>query len=295
MVATTQDARPEMRRVRIVTDSTADIPAALQAELDIAVVACQIYWGSDVYQDGRDLTPQEFLDRMARSRDLPRTTQPPLSSFVETYQRLLADPGCEGIVSIHVADSLSGTVNGAWAAAQAMDEPQRVVVVDSGQVSLGLGWAVIEAAQMALAGSTLAEVGQAVQGMVPRLRAGAMIDSLENLHKGGRVSRLTALLGTALEIKPLLSIQAGEVSIIARVRTRRRALDRLIALAQDWGQPKRACVLHTGAVDLAEELAARLRATWYPGTAVMGLVGAALATHLGVGAVGITALLAPEV
>jgi DegV family protein with EDD domain len=119
-----------------------------------------------------------------------------------------------------------------------------------------------------------------------------MIDELDNLYKSGRVSRLWAVLGTTLQIKPVLNIQDGQVTIAGRVRTRARALDRLVALAKEWGPALRAGVLHTGAPELAEELVARLSATWFEDTCLLGPAGFALATHLGLGAVGVTALLA---
>jgi DegV family protein with EDD domain len=281
-----------MAQVRVVTDSTADVPPALLDELGISVVPSLIYLGSQMYQDGVDLSPEEFYARLDRSREPARTAQAPLSSFAETYRRLLDDPDCLGVISIHVAGKLSGTLNGAWCASQTFPDPSRIVLIDSGTVSMGLGWAVVETARRARAGVPLPDLAREAQDMVPRLRAGAMIDRLDNLYQSGRVSRLTALLGTALEIKPLLTIQGGEVSIVGRTRTRNKALDRLVTLAQDWGTPLRAGVLHTGAPELAEELCARLRRNWSSGTYVLGPAGAALATHLGLGAVGVTALLA---
>lgn len=281
-----------MRQVRIATDSTADIPPSLVLELEIAVVPCQVFWGQEVYRDGVDLSPFAFYDKLANSSELPRTSQPPISQFVQTYQRLLQVEQSDAVVSIHVAGNLSGTLNAAWAAAQTLPEPSQVEVIDSGQVSMGMGWAVIEAAKLARTGATLGEVSQGVRAMLPRLRAAAMIDTLENLYKGGRISQVTAALGTALQIKPLINIQNGHVEIVAKVRTRSKALKRLEAMVRSWGELAEVIVLHTGAENLAGELAGLLQ-DLAPGRHLsIRPAGSALATHLGLGAVGVCALIA---
>lgn len=281
-----------MRSVRIATDSTADVPAALALELDIAIVPCQIFFEQEVYADGVDLSPYAFYDKLAHTPELPRTSQPPVSRFVETYRRLLGEEEAEAVISIHVAGNVSGTVNAAWAAAQTLPDPSQVEVIDSGQVSMGMGLAVIEAARLAQTGASRAQVTQAVQEMLPRLRAGAMIDTLENLYKGGRISQVTAALGTVLQIKPLIIIQGGHIEVVDRVRTRSRALMRLEALIRDWGVPAHALVLHTGAEKLAQELASSLQDLTPDGQMKVEPAGAALTTHLGLGAVGVCALLA---
>lgn len=281
-----------MGRVRIATDSIADIPAALASELDIAVVPCQVFFGQEVLADGVDLSPDAFYERLARSPELPRTSQPPVSRFVETYRRLLEVEQAGAVISIHVAGNLSGTVNAAWAAAQMVSDPSRVEVIDSGQVSMALGWAVVNAARRAKAGASRAAVSSAVREALPRLRAAAMIDTLDNLYKGGRISQVTATLGTVLQIKPLINIQGGQVEIVDRIRTRSRALKRLESMVRGWGVPAELTVLHTGAEELAQGLAGLLQ-DLLPGRQMMiQPAGSALTTHLGLGAVGVCALLA---
>jgi DegV family protein with EDD domain len=281
-----------MGRVRVATDSIADVPAALASEIDIAVVPCQVSWGEEVYWDGVDLKPHQFYDWLAGSPELPRTSQPPISLFVDTYQRLLDVENGEAVVSIHVAGNLSGTVNAAWAAAQTLADPSRVDVVDSGMVSMGIGWAVIEAARLAKTGATQAQVSAAVREVLPRLRAAAMIDTLENLYKGGRISQVTATLGTVLQIKPLLIIQDGQVEVVERVRTRSRALKRLEAMVRGWAPLEQIAVLHTGAEKLAQNLASLLQDLAPDDGVLVVPAGSALTTHLGLGAVGVCALAA---
>jgi DegV family protein with EDD domain len=284
-----------MARVRIATDSTADVPAALASELEIAIVPCLVSFGQEVYLDGIDLDPQAFYEKIARSPALPRTAQPPMSHFVETYERLLDDGQSEAVISIHVAGNLSGTVNAAWAAAQTLADPLRVEVIDSGQVSMGMGWAVVEAARLARTGAPREEICQAVRDMLPRLRAAAMIDTLENLYKGGRISQVTAALGTALQIKPLITIQDGRVDIREKVRTRSGALRRLEAMVRGWAPVAQMAVLHTGAEQLARDLAGLLRDLAPDGQMLVVPAGSALTSHLGLGAVGVCALLSGQV
>ncbi|MGD9048119.1 MAG: DegV family protein [Anaerolineae bacterium] len=283
-----------MSRVRIATDSTADIPASFVSELEIAVVPIQIIWGQEVYQDGVELSLLAFSERLGRNSELPRTSQPPVSQFVETYRRLLEAGEGTTVVSIHLPGNLSGTLNAAWAAAQTLPEPSRVEVIDSGQVSMGMGWAVIEAAKLAQAGATQGEIGRAVRAMLPRLRTLAMIDTLDYLYKGGRISQVTAALGTALQLKPLIAIQSGHVEIVAKARTRLRALKRLESMVRDWGPLAEVVVLHTGATKLAENLADQLSDLSPDGQIAAEPAGSGLATHLGLGAVGVCALAAGD-
>ncbi|MFN2291395.1 MAG: DegV family protein [Anaerolineae bacterium] len=282
-----------MRRVGVVTDSTSDIPEQLALDLGIEVVPCQLFFGERQYRDGLDLTPELFYEKLAQSSELPRTSQPAVSSFVEVYRRLLEQDNYEAVVSIHVAGNLSGTLNSAWAAAQAMPDPRRIEVLDSGQVSMGLGWAVIQAARRAQSGDSGKEVAESVRSSLPRLRTVAMIDTLENLYKGGRISQFSATIGSALQIKPLVSLQAGELSVWARVRTRSRALDALVDRVREWDGIAEMAALHAGAEDLLETLVSRLQIV-FPGREMLTLpAGSALTTHLGLGAVGVCALLEP--
>jgi DegV family protein with EDD domain len=283
-----------VNRIQIVTDSTADIPASLASELNIAIVPCLVYIGQESYRDGVDLSPEEFFGRLARMDELPRTSQPPVSEFADLYQRLLGGEQVEALISIHVAGNLSGTLNAAWAATQTLPDPSRVEVIDSGQLSMGLGWAAIEAARMARTGRTQAEIGQAVRDLLPRLRAVAMIDTLENLYKGGRINQVSAVLGMALQIKPLLSVESGQVWVWSKVRTRSKALQQLVARVQSWAPLAEMAVLHTGAEPLAQALADMLCGLVPAERVIVGPAGPALTTHLGLGAVGVCALAAAE-
>jgi DegV family protein with EDD domain len=155
---------------------------------------------------------------------------------------------------------------------------------------MALGWAVIEAARVAQRGASSAEVSQHVQGVLPRLRTAAMIDTLENLVKGGRISQVSATLGTMLQIKPLVSVQFGKITVWGRVRTRTRALNRLAAEVHSWGSLSEMAVLHTDAEELAGSLAAMLGDVAPADRMLLEPAGSALTFHLGLGAVGVCAL-----
>jgi DegV family protein with EDD domain len=286
-----------MGRIGIVTDSTADVPAEMARELGISVIPCQVIFGDTTYQDGVDLSPEEFYARLSRSQELPHTSQPPVQAFIETYRRLIDEEGCEAVFSIHVAGTLSGTTNAAWAAVQALPDPARIEIVDSGQVSMGLGWIVVEAPRAAQGtlraapGTARAQVAAAIRSALPRVRTVAMIDTLENLYKGGRIRLFSAALGTALQIKPLVSLADGEITVWAKVRTRSRALNALVARIQEMGSFQDLAVLHADAQDLVQILASRLQER-LPGQEMPVIpAGSALVSHLGLGAVGACALI----
>ncbi len=275
-------------KVKVVTDSAADVPSELAQRLDITVLPCYVIFGSEVYRDGVDLTPREFYDKLTRSPILPTTSQPPLGLFVETYQNLLQES--EGIVSIHVASTLSGVFNAARVAADALSTAP-IAVIDSQQLSMGAGWQVVMAAQAAQEGHTLAEVVSLVQAIRPCARAAAMLDSLEHVRRSGRISRVTALMSTALRVKPLLQIRVGEVMPIATVRTRDKALRRLVECMAAQGAFKELCVVHADAAEAAQEIVEGLSTVYPQERLLICQAGAAITTHLGLGAVGVCGVL----
>jgi len=280
-----------MGKIKVVTDSGADVPSELAQRLDVTVLPCYVIFGAKVYRDGVDLTHQEFYDKLAKSPILPTTSQPPLGLFVETYQNLLQKS--EGIVSIHIASTLSGVFNAARVAAEALSTAP-IAVVDSQQLSMGTGWQVSMAAQAAQEGHTLTEVVSLVQASQPRARAAAMLDSLEHVRRSGRISRVTALMGTALKVKPLLQIVTGEVTPIATVRTRGQALQRLAEFMAAQGAFKELCVVHADAAEAAQQVVEELSTVHPRERLLICQAGAAVTTHLGLGAVGVCGVLVKE-
>lgn len=254
-------------------------------ELGVTVVPLEVIFGDDAYREGIDITVEEFYERLIHSRSLPTTSAPSIGAFQETYERLLGKSN--SIVSIHLSGKLSATVRTAQAAAEAMGKADRIAVVDSQSVSLGMGCVVMEAVEAVRAGAKLDKVKAAAENAVPRIHVFFVLDTLEYLRRGGRIGRARAYMGTLLSIKPVLALRDGEVYPQERVRTRMRALERIIQTAAGFQNVKRAAVGHTTTPDEAERLRERL-AMAFPHIDVMLVrLGPVLGAHGGPGIVGV--------
>ena len=275
------------RAPHIVTDSTADIPGEVARRLDIAVVPCQIHFGNQTYREGIDISRQEFFRRL-RQREQFTTSQPPVGVFAETYRRLLADG--RPIVSIHLASRLSGVFNSAWLAANQVD-PERIAVIDGQQVSMCTGWLAIGAAEAARAGSGVGEVIRQVTERLQRLRLFALIDDLQYLHRGGRVSWASSFLGSLFAIKPIVQVSEGRADLIEKVRSLARGLDRIASLAAGLGPLERVAVLHADAPDCAAELVERMSRIFPREQLLVTEAGTVVSGHAGPGAVGVACLM----
>jgi DegV family protein with EDD domain len=273
--------------VRIVTDSTADIPAEMLTSLDIAVVPSYVTFGAESYRDGVDLTNQQFYEKLLATRQIPVTAAPPPAVYEQTYRRLLAKT--DEIVSIHLASNYSGLFNSALVAAKSISEA-RIVVIDSEQVTMGYGWMVVAAAEAAQSGQTLEQIVALVEGMKPRARVLALLDSLDFLYRGGRVDWMRAMVGALLRIKPIVEIRMGQVTLLERARTLERSLERLMVRVAELGPLERVIVLHANAPDLAQRVADQVKSLipqWDP---LVGQTGVTVASHAGPGAVGIACI-----
>jgi len=183
--------------IKVVTDSTADIPAEMAASLGITVVPCYVVFGSESYRDGVELTRQQYYDKLLTTRTLPTTAAPPPAFYEEVYRRLAEET--DEIVSIHLTSRYSGLYNSAAVAARD-STGARIAVVDSGQITMGYGWMAVAAAEAAQRGGTLEEIVALVEGMKPRSWVLAVLDTLEFLHRGGRVDWMVAMVGTLLRV-----------------------------------------------------------------------------------------------
>lgn len=217
--------------VRVVTDSTCDLPADLAAELGIVVVPLNVYFGEEEFLDGVEITSDEFYERLVASPELPKTSQPRVEAFREAYESTAEET--EEIVSIHVSSKLSGTLNSASIAREQVSHALRIEVIDSYNVSVGLGMIAMEAARAANAGASMPEVVRAARSAMDRVWWVAFLDTLQYLHKGGRIGRARSLVGSLLSIKPLLHCEDGEVAPFERIRTRNRVVERLFEVATD--------------------------------------------------------------
>lgn len=273
--------------VKIVTDSSADLPAQMARDLDVTVAPLSIHFGDKTYIDGQDIDADMFYRLLRTEHAHPRTAQPSTGLFEEAFRDLAAQG--EEIVAIMLSASLSGTYNSAALAAQNVPEA-RVTLIDSRTISMALGSMVLRAARMAREGHSADEIAETVRGMMPRLTVFIMVDTLTYLQRGGRIGRAGSLLGTMLNIKPMITLHDGEVVPLQRVRTRARALQEMAALVQRNQPVEELYVLHTAAYEAAGEFATMLR-PFYDGrdVPVMSL-GPVVGVHVGPGCVGAVVL-----
>lgn len=275
--------------VRIVTDSTADLTQEQQQAAGITVVPLNVHFGDQVFRDHVDLTTDEFFRRLKASPQLPRTSQPSVGAFEETFRKL-RESGDE-IVSVHLSSKVSGTFNSALMAAQAVDKDW-IEVVDSLSTSMALGFIALEGANLARAGRDRKAVAERLRSLVPKARVICVVDTLTYLERGGRIGKARALLGSLLNVKPILQLKDGEVVPLGRARGRPQALSRLVELLARDGQVKQLAIMHGGAQADAEQLRERV-ASSYPGLDILLTeTGAVLGTHTGPGVIGFTYLVA---
>jgi DegV family protein with EDD domain len=274
--------------VRIVTDSTCDLPAALVQAHGITVVPLTVFFGDEAFLDTVDITPDEFYERLAVSKELPRTSQPSVELFREAYERCGADG--DEIVSIHLSSKLSGTLNAASVAREAVAPEIHVDLIDSYNVSLGLGLIVLEAARAAQGGASLADVVAVTRRAMDRVSVHVVVDTLEFLQRGGRIGRARSFLGSVLSIKPILRVEDGEVAPFERVRTRSKAIERMFELGVSMARAKELFVACSGSDEEARALIERLRPALPHTDIILGHLGPIVGVYTGPNALGIAAL-----
>jgi DegV family protein with EDD domain len=271
--------------IRIVTDSTSDLPPDLAARHEITVLPTYVNVGQESYLDGVDLTRAEFYARLPQFDSPPTTAAPAVGAFSQTYEKL-AREGVSAILSIHLASDLSGVLNVARLGAEAAESVD-VTLFDSHQVSMGLGFLALSAARAAQSGATISEIVTTLEATVPRTYVFAMLDTLEYLRRSGRVSWPEFSLGTLLRIKPLLQVYKGHVQSLEKVRTQSRALEHLMQHVADLGPLRELALLHTANPQGAKRL--RDRATELipePYSPVAVEVTPTIGAHVGPGALG---------
>jgi DegV family protein with EDD domain len=277
-----------MPQVRIVTDSIADIPPPMAAQLGITVIPAIVRFGDEAFEDGVNLSNDEFYARLRSSPVLPKTSVPPVGAFEEVYRQLGRET--DQIVSIHVPARLSGMLNAATSAARALPDLQ-IEVIDSTNISMAMGWLAIMAARVANEGQSLHEVVALVRQTIPKVRLLAVVDTLEYAVKGGRIGKGQALVGSLLRVKPLLQVLSSELLPLENVRTLRRAVARLMELVGELGPLAEACVAHADAPDLAREVRQMLAPIHPIDRIPIVEAGPVLGAHAGPGAVGVACVL----
>jgi DegV family protein with EDD domain len=265
--------------VKVVTDSTSDLPPDLAKELDISVVPLMVRFGPETYRDGIDLSADEFYQKLVRGPALPTTAAPAPGLFAEVYERAREDG--HDVLSVHISSKLSGTYDSALLGRR--ETKGAVEVIDSLAVSMGLGLLAVVAARAARDGANLADVTALVREKMKSLHLYGALDTLEYLHKGGRIGGAQAFLGSVLNFKPLITVRDGEVHPLERVRTRGRAIARLCELVEGFSRIEEMAVIHSTTPAEMEELAGRL-ADRVPGKHVFrARFGPVLGTYVGPG------------
>jgi DegV family protein with EDD domain len=276
--------------IKIVVDSTADIPAALREQYDITVVPVLAQFGNQTFRDDVDITRDEFYTRLIAEPEPPKTAAPSVGMFEETFRRLSAD-GSE-VLSISVAGALSGTFNAARQAAQLV-EGARIECVDSQTATMPFGFLALHAAKAIRTGASLKDAVALVEQLRTRTVLYVALDTLRYLEKGGRIGRMRALLGTLLSVKPIMEVRNAEIVPIEQVRTSRRVPPRLVELGQARGEFTDLAVLYTTTRDTAEQMADLCAAVGIMPRGQMLIVQATgvLGVHTGPGALGLAGIL----
>ncbi|MFC5532356.1 DegV family protein [Cohnella yongneupensis] len=278
-----------MATVALVTDSTSDIPLEVREQLDIAMVPLKVIIGGETFLDNIELTPRQFYEKLTSSSELAKTSQPSPSDFFDTFKKL-TDQG-RPVIYVALASVLSGTYQSALIAKSMLDDDADVTIIDSRTASYGYGMLVVAAAKMAQSGVGKEQIVCEILRMREEMRLYFLVDTLEYLQKGGRVGKASAVIGTLLNIKPILSIDnEGYVYPFEKVRGQKRAFGRIAELLEeDFGSdPINLTIAKTpgfeaGVAELTELLKGRLNVAQFLETEIGPVVG----THAGPGTLGL--------
>lgn len=273
-------------KTAVVTDSTAYIPKEVREHLHIHMIPLQVIFGQDVYEEEIDLSAEEFYEKVKQAEKLPTTSQPPIGKFVELFQQLGEE--YDAVVSIHLSSGISGTYQGALAAGKMVDSIA-VYAFDSEISCSAQGFYVEEAAKMALAGKGPLAILERLKEIKPSVDAYFMADNLAHLHRGGRLNSAQALIGSILQIKPLLHFENKVIVPFEKIRTRKKALSRVAdLLAEDSadGEPFKAVIIHANREEEAKKWKAELEAKFVNVEFDISYFGPVIGTHIGEGGMG---------
>jgi DegV family protein with EDD domain len=274
------------RRIAVVTDSTADLPRDLAEKHGIYVMPQTLIMGRRTWRDGVDIQPAAFYELLRSSPDFPSTSQATAGEFEDLFRE--ASQGVEGIVAVLVSGSLSGTINSAQVAVANLPGVP-IEIVDSRAASMQEGWIALVAGRAAAVGGDLQAVAEAARALIGRVHVFFVVDTLEYLHRGGRIGAAARLVGTVLNLKPVLELTGGTVQPVAKIRTRHKALDRLYDLVSERVTPDdrlHMAVLHVAAPEEGQALADEIEARFHPVEMVRIEAGPVIGAHVGPGTVG---------
>ncbi len=280
-----------MAKVMVVTDSTANIPPELLNGHEIRVLPLQVIWNGEILRDGVDIQPKDFYERLATDKNLPSTSQATPEEFRNVYSTLL-DQGYE-ILSVHISSKLSGTIDSALQAKKSL-KSDSIEIIDSLSTSMAMGFQVLSVLRMAKMGATLAECKATALEAINHSGVYFAVNTLEFLHRGGRIGGAAAFLGHMLNLKPLLELKDGKIEAVEKVRTLSKTIDRLLDLAEakleGANGPIRLSAVHGNSPAEAEELLKRAIKR-FPASqvseAVISSISPVLGTHTGPGALGL--------
>lgn len=274
-------------KTAILTDSTAYIPKALREQLDIHMIPLSVIFGQETYQEEVEITADQFYEEVRSKGELPTTSQPSVGMFVETFEKLAKD--YDAVVTIHLSSGISGTYNGAVAAGN-MVENIKVYPFDSEISCMVQGFYALEAAEMARARKTPEEIIARLKEVKKSNSAYFMVDDLSHLQRGGRLSGAQALIGSLLQIKPILHFVDKMIVPFEKIRTRKKAVNRLYELFNEVaseGVPMRSVVIHANRLAEAEEMKRDLEQKYPHVEFMISYFGPVIGTHLGEGAMGL--------
>lgn len=274
-----------MAKVRIVTDSTADIPKELIEKYDIGVVPLNVHIEDEVYKDKVNLSSEEFFEKLTKAKNLPRTSQPSPGDFIELYRNVSQDS--DTIISIHLSEHLSGTIQSAKLAADSM-EGMDITLIDSKLVCMGLGLIVLEGAKAAAAGMDKEEVLQVIEDAKRRVQVIFVVDTMEYLEKNGRIGKAQAFLGSILSIKPILSFDDGIIIPVDKFRGTKKALSNMVKIARSQikGNSIRGALVDGVAPDKIEFMKEELNKVFTNVDMSISPVGPVIGVHSGPGVIG---------
>jgi DegV family protein with EDD domain len=275
--------------IKIVTDTTCDLPPAWVEEYDITIVPINIQFGTEAYQEGVDLDWDLFYRKIEETGLLPTTSQPSIGAFAETYRRL-AGEGADAIISTHVTSKLSGTYDSAVRAAEEVKDEVKVYPHDSLAGAPALGLACVEASRMARAGKTAEEIIARLDEIRSRINVLLVLESLEYPRKSGRVGGLSAALGSLLKMKPIVSLKDGLLETVETVRTRSKSLERVVDIAEERVGTTALInmgVVHARAPEVGQEIYSKVTERFNCQDSYMVELCASLTVHFGPGVIGL--------
>lgn len=276
-----------MEKVAIITDSSAYLPQGIIEDLGIHVVPLTLHWDEKSYRDGVDIRAEEFYQKLSESNSIPTTSQTPASVFYDLFKELIAQDF--SVLALLISSGISGTVESALQAKTNFPDAP-IEVIDTRLVSMALGFMVLTVARAAKDGANLEECAALAEATYPKIGVYFTVDSLKYLNKGGRINTAKRLLGSALDLKPIMEIRDGKIELVESVRSRKKSLQRMLELVErdiSGRDPVRISTFHAAAEADNDALMAEAVARFYPIETIKTFVSPVIGTHTGPGTVSI--------